>query len=259
MKSIIVFGTAFALLFSSCANDQASEIGKTPIQIKMTDAPGPYESIFLNIDALEIITSAGRQLIDLDDRDPFDILKFTMGRDTLLATDEVASGVLQEVRLILEDEGNEVIIDGISYPLTTPSGQSSGVKIKVQEQLIPNVAYTLLLDFDAASSIHSTGSGKYMLKPVIRAIPNAVSGVIRGIILPIESAGKVYAIQGTEDPIGAIINEDGEFYFPGIENGTYTISIEPENEAYADHIIENVLVENGAAKDLGSITLVLKP
>ena len=74
-----------------------------------------------------------------------------MGRDTLLADDWVTSGKLQEVRLVLHDEGNKVIIDGVQNPLTTSMGQNSGVKIIIQDELVPDMAYTLLLDFDAAS------------------------------------------------------------------------------------------------------------
>lgn len=220
----------------------------------MTDAPGLYDAILLNIERVEVLTSGGKTSIPIADYKPFDILKFSMGRDTVLADYWVTSGKLQEVRLVLHDVGNEVIIDGVPHPLTTPSGQSSGVKIKIQDELVPDMAYTLLLDFDAASSITTTGNGKYILKPVIRGIPNSVSGVIRGIILPLDANVKVYAILGDER-IGAITNEKGEFYFPGISAGTYNILIEPVNTAYAIKTIENVVIVNGEVKQLGTITL----
>src|SRR5690606_33579017 len=108
--------------------------------------------------------------------------------------------------------------------------------------------------FDAASSIVQQGNGGYSLKPVIRAIPEAVSGVIYGVVLPLEAAPKIY-IEIGDERIGAVTNAEGKFYFPGIEDGMYTIVIEPENEAFANEVIENVVVEGGVVKDIGTVTL----
>lgn len=254
MRTVLFSGIAALALLSACESDDNGKTGTTPISVKITDAPGRYDAVLLNIDKIEILTSNGRTTLDVDDNEPFDILEFSMGKDTLLANETIASGRLQEVRLILDDEGNEIIVDGQPHALTTPSGQSSGVKIKVQDELIPNVAYTLLLDFDVASSIVQQGNGGYSLKPVIRAIPEAVSGVIHGVVLPLEAAPKIY-IEIGDERIGAITNAEGRFYFPGIEDGTYTIIIEPENDAYGNRTIDGVTVETGIAKDIGTITL----
>ncbi|PRD52592.1 DUF4382 domain-containing protein [Sphingobacterium gobiense] len=256
MRTVLFTSIATLALLSACESDDDGKAGTTPISVKITDAPGRYDAVLLNIDKIEVLTSNGRTTLDVDDNEPFDILEFSMGKDTLLANETVASGRLQEVRLILDDEGNEIIVDGQPHPLTTPSGQSSGVKIKVHDDLIPNVAYTLLLDFDVASSIVQQGNGGYSLKPVIRAIPEAVSGVIHGVVLPLEAAPKIY-IEIGDERIGAITNAESKFYFPGIEDGTYTIIIEPENDAYGNRTIEGVIVETGIAKDVGTITLDL--
>lgn len=255
MKTILFTGLVALALLSSCESDD-SKTNRTPISVKITDAPGRYDAVLLNIDKIEILTSNGRTTLDVDDNEPFDILEFSMGKDTLLANETVASGRLQEVRLILDDEGNEIIVDGEHHPLFTPSGQSSGVKIKVHDELIPNVAYTLLLDFDVANSIVQQGNGEYSLKPVVRAIPEAVSGAIHGVVMPLDAAPKTYIVVDGER-IGAVTNADGKFYFPGVEDGTYTIIIEPENDAYENSTMEGVIVETGIAKDVGTITLDL--
>ncbi|SEG25544.1 DUF4382 domain-containing protein [Sphingobacterium lactis] len=259
MKAFLGFtAVAAALALASCSTDSTGTSGgTTPFTLKMTDAPGFYDAINLNLDAVEIITEGGREVIDIDDNLPFDILKFRLGRDTVLASHDVPSGRLQEIRLILDDEGNDVWIDGQRHDLTTPSGQSSGVKIKVQDDLIPNMAYTLLLDFDASRSIHTTGNGKYMLKPVIRAIPVAVSGVVKGIVTPIAAEPHVYAIHGQDTIAGTMSTTMGEFYFPGIPQGDYTISVVPTNPAFLTKNVD-VTVTTGQTKDLGTITLEAK-
>lgn len=243
-------------LLSACSSESGPTTERTPLMIKITDAPANYDAIHLNIDEIEIRTSGGKEEIDIDGL-PFDILQYRFGKDTVLANHDVPSGFIQEIRLKLEDTGNTIVVDGKTYPLTTPSGQSSGVKIKIQDELIPDVAYTLLLDFDASKSIVETGNGKYLLKPVIRAVPVAVSGTAKGIVLPVAAYPKVYAITGT-DTIGTIPNEFGNFFFPGIPQGNYKILIEPTVPTYSPYTIENVIIEKGVAKDLGTITLVAK-
>lgn len=236
--------------FSACEKSETT--GTSRMNVRMTDAPGAYDSILLNVKEIEIITSAGRSIIAVN-AGPFDILEFRMGKDTLIASQDIPSGRLQEIRLILHDEGNRIVVNGMSHDLNTPSGQSSGVKIKVQEELIANVAYTLLLDFDAAKSIVLGGNGKYTLKPVIRAIPTGVSGAITGTVSPALSSPKVYAIIGT-DTLGTVTDENGVFWFPGVAAGVYKINIVPI-VPFRDTSITNVVVSTGGVIDIGTILL----
>lgn len=252
INSIFVALAAIVLL-GSCSKDDKQSTQTTPVTIKMTDAPGYYDAIHLNIDEIEIRTSTGIESLDVDG-DPFNILAYTMGRDTVIAGDDVPSGMIQEIRLKLEDEGNDIWVDGVRHPLKTPSGQSSGVKIKLQDELIPNVAYTLLLDFDASKSIVKTGNNQYLLKPVIRAIPVATSGAITGTISPAASLAHVFAINGV-DTVGTLANSVGKFYFPGMSEGTYKIVIQPSVPGYLDKTVEDVQVMKGSVKDLGNISV----
>lgn len=250
-NSLIVAFIGLSLGLSACnKNDRGS--GMTKVSVKLTDGPGAYDALYLSVKEIEVISSEGRSTIPVN-TNPFNVLKFRMGKDTLIASQDIPSGRLQEVRLVLNDTGNSVVINGISYPLTTPSGQSSGVKLKVNEELESGVAYTMLLDFDAAKSIIQTGNGKYVLKPVIRAIPNAVSGSITGVITPASSNPKIYAITGT-DTLGAVSDASGKFWFPGVAAGTYKVEILPISP-YNTKTIDNVVVVTGSTKDLGTISI----
>ena len=251
MKKIILLSIlAISLGFTSCEKNQS---GTTQVNLKMTDAPGDFDAIILNIKEVEVKTSGGTALLAVKGG-AFDILKFRNGRDTLIASENIATGTLKEIRLILEPTGNVVIIKGVRYNLKTPSGQSSGVKIKVQEELVDGVAYTLLLDFDAAKSIVNTGNGNYILKPVIRAVPNAVSGAITGTVTPLASAPLIYAINGV-DTVGTIIDATGKFYFNGIPSGTYKINFETSSP-YVSKSLNNVTVTTGSRTNVGAVNLV---
>lgn len=249
-RFLLVSAFMFAVIFSSCKNDSSSSV--TRFNVKMTDAPGAYDALYLSIKEIQVLTSEGQSTLPVND-EPFDILKFRMGKDTLLASQDIPSGRLQEIRLVLNSTGNEVVIDGETFKLTTPSGQTSGIKLKVQEDLTSGVAYTMTLDFDAAKSVVQTGSGKYILKPVIRAIPQAVSGALTGLVSPAASNPKVYAIIGV-DTIGAVADTTGKFFFPGLAAGTYKVNVQPVSP-YVPKSIENVVVVTGSVKDMGTIAI----
>ncbi len=253
MKKLFLFATALSLTFFACKKDGNSNSGSTAhVTVKMTDAPGAFDAVILNIKSVVIVTDKGEQTLNTSGG-TVDILRFRSGRDTVLADQDIPAGTIQQVRLVLNDSGNRVIVAGVSYDLTTPSGQTSGVKLNVHDELTAGIAYTMRLDFDAAQSIVLTGNGKYILKPVIRAIATAASGALTGTVSPVASSPKVYAIMGT-DTTGAVADATGKYYFPGLAAGTYQVKFSPVSP-YAVKTVSNVAVTYGIVTDMGTVTI----
>ena len=252
MKKLL-FVAVLSLFMFACKKDNSSTAGSSAhVTVKMTDAPGAFTSVILNIKSVVIVTDAGEQTLNVGGG-PIDILRFRSGKDTVLADQDIPAGAIQQVRLVLNDSGNRVIVGGVSYDLTTPSGQTSGVKLNVHDNFTAGVAYTMHLDFDAAQSIVLTGNGKYILKPVIRAYADAVSGALTGVVSPAASSPKVYAIMGT-DTVGAVADATGKFYFSGLAAGTYNVKFVPVSP-YATKTVTGVTVTTGAAKDMGTVSI----
>jgi len=250
MKKLLLFATILSVTFFACKKDNSANTAN--VTVKMTDAPGPYTSVMLNVKSVVIVTDAGEQTLNVNGG-PIDILRFRLGKDTILANKDIPAGTIQQIRLVLNETGNRVIVGGVSYDLTTPSGQTSGVKLNVHDNLTAGVAYTLRLDFDAAQSIVLTGSGKYVLKPVIRAIAEASSGALTGVVTPAAASPKVYAIMGT-DTVGTVADATGKFYFPGLSAGTYNVLFVPVSP-YTNKTVTNIVVTTGASKDMGTVTI----
>jgi len=249
----LLFAAAFCLAITACHKDHsASGTGTTHVTVKLTDAPGAYDAVILSIKSVVIVTDKGEQTLDVAGG-PLNILDFRLGKDTLLAAKDIPSGTIQQIRLVLNDSGNELVVSGTSFNLTTPSGQTSGVKLNVHDKLVAGIDYTIMLDFDAAQSIVLTGNGKYILKPVIRAVPVAVSGAIKGMVSPAASAPKVYAIMGT-DTVGTIADTTGKFYFPGLPAGIYKVNFVPVIP-YLPQTVSNVTVTTGAVNDMGTVNI----
>lgn len=246
-------------ILSGCEKENiGSANGTTKVEVRMTDAPGNFDEINLNVK--EIVLFSGDESYTLAaDADIFNILDFRLGTsnpDILVASGEMPSGEITEVRLVLDDVGNTIVVDGVSQELTTPSGQSSGWKVKLKENpsLVPGVTYSLVLDFDAAKSIVSAGNGKYLLKPVVRGLTAATSGLISGTVLPLLSHPEVLVIDGA-DTVGTVVDPlTGQFIVGGLAEGNYSVKFAPV-EGYRDSTITDVNVELGQNTSLGIVTL----
>lgn len=261
LKIVAVLLTAL-VGFSACSK---TESGTTQLQVRMTDAPGNYEEINLSVKEIVVkiddTTSKG-YVLEADKQ--FNILDFRAGTatpDILVANEEVPTGKIKEVRLVLNETGNTIKVDGQLYDLKVPSGYSSGWKVKLTEQptLTPGIAYSLVLDFDAAKSIVKTGNSKYILKPVVRGLAVATSGILTGTISPATVQTKVYAINANNDTVGTISDvATGGFSIGGLRTGSYKLSLDAQDTTYKDSTINSVSIVAGQTTALGTITLKKK-
>lgn len=254
MKKLFAIAT-IVMIFGivSCSDDDAATSGTSRYNIRMTDSPGNYSSIIVNVKEIEIKIS-GQSDVILQVNKPIDIVDLCNGRDTLLASADIPSGKITQVRLILADNGNTITADGQVYALETPSAQQSGLKLNVQQELVAGVEYTLKLDFDAGKSIVNTGSGRYILKPVIRVITEAISGSIRGTITPVGARPAVMAIIGGDTVTTTYADSvSGNFMLQGLAAGTYNVYFDAKN-GYRDTTVLGQVVINGQITTMVSIT-----
>jgi len=197
MKNIKLISVIFAslLLFIYACDDND---GTAKFNLRLTDAPAAnYDSVFIDIQSVEIhFETEGEgewMTIEGINTGIYDLLQLNNGLDTLLASTDLPAGTISQIRLVL-GENNSVIINDEEFTLTTPSAQTSGLKLNVHAQLEAGLTYDMWIDFDAARSIVATGSGKYNLKPVIRTYTEATSGAIKGVVSPAEAKPYVFIV-----------------------------------------------------------------
>ncbi len=165
-KSAFLFAAfTIALGFAACKKDSE----QATLHIRLTDGPGDYQQVNLDIREIRVKTSQDidQWLLLQTNAGVYNLLDFQNGIDTLLALGPVPAFTLQEVRFIL-GPNNSVMVDGTLYPLEAPSAEESGLKVKIGKNLSPNALLTLLLDFDAAESVKEQGNGTFKLHPVIK-------------------------------------------------------------------------------------------
>jgi len=238
----------------SCNSDH-----QTKVSFFLTDAPTGMSFEQVNIDIQRVEYKLGSDsLWESLPMEPavYNLLSLTNGTDTLLSNIYLKEGQeIQQIRLVLGSENNLVMEDGSIVALTTPSAQTSGIKMNIHSEANASSGYSVMIDFDAARSITKTGSGKYMLKPVIRTYIVQNSSFIDGKILPDSVAYKVYTVSGT-DTITTYSDPENANYFMlhGLFSGEYTLTyVHPITGVAVQSAPQTII--GGADLHLGAVDL----
>jgi hypothetical protein len=251
--SLIMFG----FLLNSCNNDSTQ--ASYPYSVSMTDAPGPYQQVNVDVIGVEITGDGGQSVTLNVVPGIYDLLKLSNGVEKLIATDTLEISKVQQIRLVLGTR-NTVVLDGMTYPLSTPSAEQSGLKLQVNQTLQEGIMYHVLLDFDANKSIVKLGNGGYKLKPVIRTVENAISGAIKGTIAPIGTLAVATATNlVSSETYSTNVNVEGKFLVMGLTAGKYSLTITPDITvvpALKEVIIQDIIVEIGQTKIIAPISLL---
>ena len=248
------------LIFVACNKSNSSGTGQ--LEVRLTDGPGPYDAVYIDVEKVEVNvssdtgTSSGWQTLPLLRPGVYNLLNFRNGIDTVLASTNLPAGTLSQMRLIL-GSNNSVVINGVHYPLKTPSAQQSGLKFNIHATLTSGIVYRLWIDFDATRSIVVTGNGDYILKPVIRTFTQAIGGSIKGYVLPPAAKPEVFAIQGTDTLLALPDSATGYYFFGGVNAGSWNLHFHALDTLYKDTTII-VPVSTGVVSNAGTTTLQKK-
>lgn len=162
-----------------------SSVGSGTLVVKMTDAPAAqdYAEVWVTVERIRVHRAdtddqqdQGWSEIVLDPPKKVDLLTLRNGVTVELGELELTAGDYTQIRLVLGKGpmDNTVVLasdPGVEIPMTTPSGQASGLKLIHPFHVGDGETVELTLDFDAMRSVVLTGSGKYLLKPTIAVIP----------------------------------------------------------------------------------------
>ena len=232
------------------------------LQINMIDSPASYDQVNIVVDSVQahIATSDSSSGWSTLNSTPatYDLLKLVNGANAVIGSSALPVGQYSQLRLYVGN-GSNVVINGVAKPLTTPSGAQSGVKLNVDATVQANVTYVLTIDFDAARSVVTSGNPNnptYILKPVIRAVATATTGIITGKVSPDSTMPVVWAISSL-DTVSTYADTTGGFTLAYLNPATYNVQIVPKDTTYRDTTISGISVTAGATASLG--TVVLQP
>jgi len=272
LKSLMV-ATFISLGLASCSDDDSDEAttgGNANMTVRMTDAPGDYDEVNVDVQDVQIKVESDTELeadvdadgwVSLNDVQTgvYDLLELTGGISQILADSEVPTGYASQMRLVLGTE-NTVVVNGESKPLNTPSAQQSGLKLQLNQELEEGENYAFLLDFDVEESIVVQGNGGYNLKPVIRLIANDDAGMVIGTaVIPTTIETNVQSLvklSNSSVTISAYTDGEGNFALNGVPAGTYDLEIIPEaSSGLTVFAVSDIEIKPNETKDLGELEL----
>ena len=185
--------TATILFFTACGGGGSdTEVNvennnSGTLTLSMLDAPADdYNAIYVTIRNIRVHEKGGRWRHVASPHATCNLLELVGGLRQHLGIVDLDEGEYNQLRIILgetPDDGINILsethphanylIDTSNdyHPLKVPSGFTSGIKVIHKFHINGNETTDLVLDFDASQSIvKAGGSGKYLLKPVIRVL-----------------------------------------------------------------------------------------
>lgn len=252
MKKVNYFFLCILMISLSLLSCKKDSNTKSTLSVRMTDAPGPYNAVNIDLQGVEITGTNNEAVLLSVNSGNYNLLNYANGTDVLIGTGTLDAGSVEQIRLIL-GPNNTVLVNNVSYPLSTPSAEQSGLKLQVHQALVAGVAYSILLDFDANQSIVDQGNGTYKLKPVIRTIDTAISGSIMGKISQIGLIATVTATSALAS-YTSVVSVNGDFLIQGVPAGTYSVTVTPLLPKIAV-VKTNIIVTTGASTNVGTYIL----
>ncbi len=240
----------------------APSSGQSTVRISMVDAPFRMSdltvtAVTVTIKEIQLVGTNGKQTIQsFSPSLAIDLLKYQKPPGIQLGTAAIPAGNYQQARMILDtsqpDNNSVTLSDGSVHPLKIPSATgpdgakfgdtdidggngpgTSGLKVNIGLNAVGGQTYSILLDFNAAESIHEAGkSGKWIMRPVIvgSAYP---SGWFAGtVVLALPSSSPVPVVNaeilaqtGGQTINSGVTGMDGSYEINALPQGAYTIVI----------------------------------
>ena len=250
-----------AMLLASCTGggggyggSMSPGSGSAMMSFNLMDGPfrtsgGTVRAVNVTIKSVQLIGTGGPQtIVSFSPSESVNLLNYET-TPLSLGSAALPAGHYQQVRLVLDtsqSSNTTVVINGTTYPLTIPSATgpygfgnndaldnttgpgTSGIKVNINLTAQGGYTYAFVLDFNAAESIIDSG-GRWQMKPVLVAAPQATSGAIAGMVK--DNAGS--AVSGAEvlaQQNGTTINSgvtdtNGNFQINALPAGTYTLVV----------------------------------
>ncbi|MDP2886300.1 MAG: DUF4382 domain-containing protein, partial [Ignavibacteria bacterium] len=116
------------------------------LQVNMIDSPSGYDQVNIAIDSVQahISTSDSTSGWTTLNRTPatYNLLTLVNGANAVIGSAVLPVGQYSQIRLYI-GSGSNIVVNGATKSLVTPSGSQSGVKLNVNTTIQPDITYIL--------------------------------------------------------------------------------------------------------------------
>src|SRR5450830_993996 len=252
--ALVAGAVAAGTLLSACGGGGGGSSAPAPsaslgtVGVSLTDAPAcGFDAVNVTVAKVRVNqsstasdTDGGWTDITLNPARKINLLNLTNGALDALGQTPLAAGHYSQLRLVLDSNtvdplSNSVVpTGGAETTLTTPSAVQSGIKLVNEFDVAAGQRVDLVLDFDACKSVVTTGSGKYLLKPVVKVIPTAINGISGFVATSLLGSHVVVSAQQNGNVISSTVpSATGEFFLARLAPGSYDVVITADDRAAA--------------------------
>jgi hypothetical protein len=264
MFKILSIALIASVALQSCKKDDDNNDDNgtpgTTMRVRMTDAPGNYAGMKLNITKVEAyLENTGWVTLDDSDQE-VSVLTLTNGTERSMGFDATAqAGHYTSLRFTI-GAGNTITTNDQSgnatHDLNWVGSSDNTVEVDIDRQLNANSQISVLVDFNVAQSVSQDLLGNYNMTPVITWIEDEKTGV-KG---DLEGASQgVVTFTGGGNTYTTYMASDGKFMIKGMENGTYNMTfsgMHTGTNTLDEMTMNGVVITNGQVNNLGTIQFV---
>jgi hypothetical protein len=219
------------------------------MSVSLTDAPAcGFDAVNVTVSKVRVNKSASASETDsgwtditLSPAKKINLLNLTNGTLEALGQASLEAGHYSQLRLVLDANtngtANTVLPSGktTEVALDTPSAVQSGIKLVGEFDVTAGQKSDIVLDFDACKSVLTKGNGKYALKPVIKMVPAAVSGISGYVATALLGSHVSVSAQQSGKIVGATVPDPttGQFFLSHLPAGNYDVVITADNSSAA--------------------------
>ena len=144
MKKIIyLIPLLLFFIYAGCSGDNStnppSNNKQGQLKITMVDSPADFDAVNIAVTRVEVYMADsinGGWMVINPVPHTYDLLQLTNGANVVLGDTFLIAGHYTQIRLIL-GEGCNVVVGGVTYPLTIPSGMQTGIKLNHEFDIQP--------------------------------------------------------------------------------------------------------------------------
>jgi hypothetical protein len=217
------------------------------LSVSLTDAPScGFDAVNVTVNKVRVNasanagdTDAGWTDITLNPARKINLLNLTNGVLESLGQASLPAGHYSQLRLVLDANtgngmANSVVpTGGAETTLSTPSAVQSGIKLAKEFDVAAGQKVDLVLDFDACKSVVTQGKGRYLLKPVVKVVPTAATGISGYVATTLLGSHVNVSAQQNGAIVGATVPDPatGQFTLSHLAAGNYDVVITADNSA----------------------------